>query len=345
MDPALVEAFFLLCIGIVAALIIHVVFKYLKKRAGLTETQIDDILVHSLGKPLMMLAFFIPLYFAINIAASVYPDLQWVADSRLLTSVYIIIGTWIVSVFVDDLLRVYGLILAKKTETEFDDRIIGILQKIGKYIIWFAGLLYVLSYLDVNITPLIAGAGIVGIAIALAAQDVFSNVFGSAVIITDQPFRVGDRVKIDNITGDVVHIGPRSTRLLSLDSDVVTIPNNKISSSIVHNYSLPDPRVRIQIPVSVSYDADPEKVTRVLGEICDDAVKNRSDVIIADPKPTVLLTALEASSLTFLVTVYATGFRNQNIIKDYIHKQILDRFRKESITIPYNILDVRIEKP
>lgn len=345
MDPALVESFFLVFIGIIAAVIIHFIFKFLKERAELTETQIDDILVHSLGKPLMMLAFFIPLYFAIGIAASVYPELQWITDSRFLTSVYIIIATWIISVFVDDLLRVYGIILAKKTETEFDDRIIGILQSIGKYIIWFAGLLYVLSYLDINITPLIAGAGIVGIAIALAAQDVFSNVFGSAVIVTDRPFRVGDRVMIDDITGDVVHIGPRSTRLLSLDRDVVTIPNNKIASSIVHNYSLPNPQIRIQIPVSVAYDSDLAQVTRVLEEICDDAVKNRSDVIIDDPKPTVLLTAMEASSLTFLVTVYATGFRNQNIIKDYIHKQILDKFRKENITIPYNILDVRIEKP
>ncbi len=99
-------------------------------------------------------------------------------------------------------------------------------------------------------------AGILGIAIALAAQDLFSNFFGGAVIITDQPFKVGDRVLINDILGDVIHIGPRSTRIITLDSDIVTMPNNKIATSIVRNYSLPNPQVRIQIPVSVTSSND-----------------------------------------------------------------------------------------
>ncbi len=132
--------------------------------------------------------------------------------------------------------------LAEKTETEFDDRIVDVLKKIAKWIIWFTGLMYIFSTFNVNITPLIAGAGIMGIAIALAARDLFSNFFRGAVIITDQPFKVGDRVLINDVLGDVLRIGPRSTRLITLDSDIVTIPNNKITTSIVRNYSLPNPK-------------------------------------------------------------------------------------------------------
>ncbi len=252
MDPALVDSFIYIGIGAIAAGIIHFVFIWLKKRAEQTETKMDDLIVYSLGKPLVMLAFFIPLILAIQHSIYLYPQYQWIADSKILLSGYILVATWIIATFVDGFLKIYGVALAEKTETELDDRIIDILKKIAKWIIWFIGLMYVFSTFNVNITPLIAGAGILGIAIALAAQDLFSNFFGGAVIITDQPFKVGDRVLINDILGDVIHIGPRSTRIITLDSDIVTMPNNKIATSVVRNYSLPNPQVRIQIPVSVA---------------------------------------------------------------------------------------------
>ena len=264
MDPAITDTIMFLAAGIFAAVVVHFVFIFLKKQAEKTETMMDDLVVHSLGAPLTILAFFIPFFFAIHHLIDLYPQYQWLRDANVLLSGYVIIGTWIAATFLDDFLRIYGKALAEKTETDIDDQIVEILQKIGKYIIWFTGILYILTLYNINITPLIAGAGIVGIAIALAAQDLFSNFFGGAVIITDQPFKVGDRVLINDVLGDVTHIGPRSTRIITLDSDVVTIPNTKIATSVVHNYSLPNPQVRIQIPVTVPNSLDISLVKKVL---------------------------------------------------------------------------------
>jgi len=333
MDPALVDSLIYSIIGIIAACIIHVVFIWLKKRAEQTETKLDDLLVHSLGRPLEMLAFFIPFFLAIQHSLHLYPQYQWITDSKILTSGYILVGTWIIATFVDGFLRTYGAALADKTETDLDDRIIDILKKIAKWIIWFTGLMFIFTIFDVNITPLLAGAGIMGIAIALAAQDLFSNFFGGAVIITDQPFKVGDRVMINDVIGDVIHIGPRSTRIITLDSDIVTMPNTKIATSIVHNFSMPNPQVRIQIPVSVSQTADIAQVKHVLSEISDEAVKSRPDVIAHDPLPTVYLMKMDKATMTFMVTVYARGFLHKSIIQDYLNIQIIERFRKEGIII------------
>jgi MscS family membrane protein len=333
MNPAIVDSLVYIGIGIIAAGIISVIFVWLKKRAAVTETKMDDLLVHSLGRPLVLLAFFIPFFLAVQHALTLYPQYQWITDTKILDSGYILVGTWIIATFVDGFLRTYGIALAEKTDTDIDDRIVDILQKIAKWIIWFIGLMYVFSTFNVNITPLIAGAGIVGIAIALAAQDLFSNFFGGAVIITDQPFKTGDRVLINDVLGDVIHIGPRSTRIITLDSDIVTIPNTKIATSVVHNYSMPNPQVRIQIPVSVSYAADIGQVKRVLREITEEAVKNRPDVIAGDPLPTVYLMKMEKSVMTFMVTVYACGFLYNNTIQDYMNIQIIERFRKEGIII------------
>jgi len=333
MNPAIVDSLVYIGIGIIAAGIIFVIFVWLKKRAELTETKMDDLLVQSLGTPLVMLAFFIPFFLAVRHALTLYPQYQWITDTKILDSTYILVGTWIIATFVDGFLRTYGIALAEKTDTDIDDRIVDILQKIAKWIIWFIGLMYVFSTFNVNITPLIAGAGIMGIAIALAAQDLFSNFFGGAVIITDQPFKIGDRVLINDVLGDVVHIGPRSTRIITLDSDIVTIPNTKIATSVVHNYSMPNPQVRIQIPVSVSWTADIEQVKRVLQEITREAVKNRPDVIAGDPQPTVYLMKMEKTAMTFMVTVYARGFLYNNSIQDYMNIQIIGRFRKAGILI------------
>lgn len=333
MEPALIDAFVYILAGIIAAVIIHFVFRYLKKRADATETKLDDLIVQSLGSPLVMLAFFIPFFYAVQHVLIIYPEYQWVADSKILVSGYIIVGTWIIATFFDRLLITYGTALAEKTETELDDRIIDVLQKIAKYVIWFIGVMYVLSTFNINITPLIAGAGVIGIAIALAAQDLFSNFFGGAVIITDQPFKVGDRVLINDVLGDVTHIGPRSTRIITLDSDIVTMPNNKITTSIVHNYSLPNPQVRVQIPVMVPHSSDVVHVRRVLDEIASEAVKERSDIISPSPKPTVYMTKIDKSAVTLMVTVNAHGFVYNSVIQDYLNSRILARFKQEGIPL------------
>lgn len=332
MESQILDSFIYLAAGIIAAIVVHFIFVYLRKKADQTETKLDDLVVHSLGSPLVILAFFIPLYFAIQHAIIVYPQYQWITDSKMLLAGYILVGTWIIATFIDGFLRTYGMALAEQTETDLDDQIIEILQKIAKYLIWFTGLLYVLTLFNINITPLIAGAGIFGIAIALAAQDLFSNFFGGAVIITDQPFKVGDRVLINDILGDVTHIGPRSTRIITLDSDIVTIPNNKITTSVVRNFSLPSPQVRIQIPITVAYGTDIGQVKKVLVAIADEAIRNLPQ-ISPEPQPTVYLVRMDKSAMTFELTVYASEFRHNSVIRDHLNTLIIETFRKEGIII------------
>jgi MscS family membrane protein len=333
MDFAIIDTMLYVAVGIVAAIIVHFTFIFLTKQAEKTDTKMDDLLVHSLGTPLILMAFFIPLYFAIQHAITVYPQYTWIAGSNVLYAGYILVATWIVATFVDGFLQTYGTALAETTETDLDDRIIEILQKIAKYLIWFMGALYVLTIFNIPITPLLAGAGVFGIAIALAAQDLFSNFFGGAVIITDQPFKVGDRVLINDILGDVTHIGPRSTRIITLDSDIVTIPNNKITTSVVRNFSLPSPQVRILIPVSVAHGTEIGLVKNVLGRIAVEAQTDRKEIIAATPAPTVYLAKMDKLSMTFEVTVYANEFAHNTLIKDYLNTKIIETFKKEGIII------------
>jgi len=150
--------------------------------------------------------------------------------------------------------------------------LIELLELVAKYVIWFAAIILILYTFKIDITPFLAGAGIAGLAIALAAQDIISNFFGGAIITVDKLNKVNDRIKVDTYVGDVVSIGPRSTRIKTLDYQIVTIPNNKVTTSVIVNYALPDQKLRIAIPVSVAYGSDVNIVRKILLEIVHDVI-------------------------------------------------------------------------
>ncbi|MCX7916233.1 MAG: mechanosensitive ion channel family protein, partial [Verrucomicrobiae bacterium] len=118
-------------------------------------------------------------------------------------------------------------------------------------------------YMGLPITSVVAGLGIGGIAVALAAQNTLANVFGTITILADRPFRVGDRVQIDKFDGTVETIGLRSTRIRTLDGHLVTLPNKIVADSGITNISL-RPNIRQLFTISLTYDTTPEKMREAL---------------------------------------------------------------------------------
>ncbi len=331
----------LLFAGVFGSVALYWLYHWLLKRAASTESKIDDILIAATGKPLIIAVLVVTVYFSIVYSGLIPDRYAYVLDSKYLTAFYILLGTWIVSSFTYNFIHLYGRWMAARTESEVDDRIIDVLEIAVKYVVWFVAFLLILSTLEIDITPLLAGAGIAGVAVALAAQDLLSNFFGGALIVMDKPFKVNDRIKIDDYLGDVVSVGPRSTRLQTLDYQLVTIPNSKIASSVIINYALPEVRLKIKIPVSVAYGSDVKRVKEILLEIAREAV-DRSVYVLNDPAPSVYFLEFADSSLNFTLVVWARAFNMAWEVQDFINTRIDERFREEGIEIPFNQMDVRI---
>ena len=277
-------AAFTLLLGILIAFIARAVVRWLESKAGETDTNWDDIIIAAIGTPVQVaiIAFF--LYFAVTYFGILPENMQWILDPGYVTSFYIIISAWILSTFLHSIIHIYGREVCRKIRTDMDDRLVELLELVIRYVIWFVAIMAILKVFEIDITPFLAGAGIAGIAVALAAQDIISNFFGGAIITVDKPFKVGDRIKVEDYYGDVISVGPRSTRIKTLDYQIVTIPNNKITTNIIINYSEPDQKLRITIPVSVAYGTDPEQVKEILLEIAQDAIKN-TEYLLEDPLP------------------------------------------------------------
>jgi MscS family membrane protein len=134
-----------------------------------------------------------------------------------------------------------------------------VLGKAFKVFVIVIGTLTTAQLMGFPITSALAGLGVGGIAVALAAQNTLANVFGSITILTDRPFRVGDRVQIDKYDGTVERIGLRSTRIRTLEGHLVVMPNKTVADSAINNVSM-RPNIRELMTVSLTYDTTPERI-------------------------------------------------------------------------------------
>ena len=328
--------------GVLVAVVLSFIVGWLQKKADTTHTKLDDILIAALGTPAIIASMVVSTFFALQVA-ELPPNLEWLVDSKYFDAIYILLGAWVVSTLAYNIITTYGSRLAGKTETDIDDRMVALGLIVTKYLIWFIALMLILSVLEFDITPLLAGAGIVGIAIALAAQDILSNFLGGAMIAVDRPFRVGDRIKIDEYYGDVISVGPRSTRLKTLDNQIVTVPNTKVINSFVINYALPDVMMKVRVNVGVSYGSDVPKVKEVLLGLAREVAELYPFVLTA-PEPIVYFLEFADSSLNFQLIVWCNDYTKIWDTKDAINTRIHQRFAEEGIVIPFPQRDLHLKQ-
>jgi len=149
--------------------------------------------------------------------------------------------------------------VTKKTSSTLDDQLLPIISRMVSMIIWAIGALYILEFLGVNVTALLAGISIGGLAIALAAQDTVKNFFGSIMIFLDRPFQIGDWINFDNVDGTVEEVGVRSTRIRTFANSVVYVPNGMLADKVVNNMGLRQFR-RFKTELGVTYNTAPKKI-------------------------------------------------------------------------------------
>lgn len=187
----------------------------------------------------------------------------------------------------------------------------------------------------VDTSSLVALLSVVGVAVSLAVKDSLSNVAGGFIVLFSKPFKVGDFVEIDGISGSVQSISILQTKLLTFDNKAVLIPNGQVSTAKIINYSAEEKRL-LAIPVSVSYDTDLKKAKELLMELL------KSDSLaMQDPEPVVVVTehADSAIKLSMRVWVHTKDYWTLNF---RLLEQIKERFDENGIVIPFNQLDVNI---
>lgn len=210
----------------------------------------------------------------------------------------------------------------------------GIVNGVLRGTIVIIGLLIILSILGISIAPLITALGVGGLAVALALQDTLANLFAGFHILLEKSIRIGDFIKVETgQEGCVDDITWRTTRIRTLSSSMVMVPNRKLAQSVVINYSLPEKEVGVGVVIRVSYAADYERVEKILTEEARKAVTEVPGVVETQ-QPSVSFTPGE-SSLDFTLGFTVKQFSDQYSVQNEVRKRIFKRFREEGLDFPF----------
>ena len=218
-----------------------------------------------------------------------------------------------------------------------DEGLLRFLRRVVLVVVYVLGGLVVLQYLDIDVTPLIAGLGIGGLAIALALQPTLGNFFAGAQIVSDRMVRVGDYVELDNGTrGYVTDIGWRSTRMRTPFNNMVIIPNSSLANSIITNYYGPSMELGVIVSCGVSYDSDLTHVEHVALEVGNE-VRNDLNEAVKTFEPWFGYEEFGDSNINFWVWMQATDRIASFRLRSELVKRLHARLGKEGITINYPV--------
>jgi MscS family membrane protein len=342
--PSYMESKYLVAIIIFLAffalskLVHFVAGKFVLALARKTRTHLDDALIEKTNNPVSWLLIFIGARIAFEylvLPGIFQPVVEKAANSAIYLSVAAI-GVVVVSTLIDH----WGSVVAKRTKSTMDDALVPLFRRTTTVIIMVIVGIMVLDLWGVNVTGLLAGVGIAGIAIGFAVKDSLANVFGGVSLIVDKTFNVGDRIALDDGTMGVVQdVGIRATRIKTFDNEVVVVPNGMLANMKIKNFNLPDPTSRVVINFSVEYGADPDKVKNiVLGEI------NKMEDVMADPAPLVRFDAMADSSLAMKAFFWVDDTSKVPDRKEEATTRIYNALNKNKIGIPFPTSTVYLQK-
>jgi MscS family membrane protein len=332
-----INAIFTIAFFVIIAILVNLfITRVLKKIVSRTKTNLDDNIIRILH---------IPVFITIILSSVTY-----VVDSLIINSDYyfyttnisysIITILWTIAFIRISSEFVNSAVNKSANDTSGLSRDIApLLGNIIKFAIFIAGLMTMLSIWRIDITPLLASAGIVGVAAAIAAKDTLSNFFGGISIFFDKPYKIGDYIDLEGKErGEVVHIGIRSTRIKTRDDIQISIPNSIIANSKIINESAPVPKFRIRIPVGVAFGSDVDKVQSILIQI---AIENNN--VHEDPEPRVRFREFGDHSLKFELLCWAEDPALRGLTIHELNLAIYKAFNEQGIVIPFPQTDVHIK--
>jgi len=231
----------------------------------------------------------------------------------------------------------YLVNLASRTNHVIDVRLFPLIRRVGGLVVYGIGGLLVLDVMDINISPLIAGLGLGGLAVALAIQPTLANLFAGTYVMTEGVIDTGDYIELESgVAGYVVEVGWRSTRIRTWGNNLVVIPNARFAETIITNYQQPVSAVNVYLTCGVSYDSDLDLVEEVSREVMDDLLQN-DDNAVKSYGSWFAFNAFGESNVDFWLFLQArdriASFNLQSALIKNLHR----RFTHEGITINYPV--------
>ncbi|MDO8428319.1 MAG: mechanosensitive ion channel family protein [Candidatus Diapherotrites archaeon] len=329
-DDLIVIVVAILCSILIGALISKVLLKHLKRLTSKTITSLDDKIIHALEKPI----FFAVLLLGINFGLEFTEFKTLSLRTPVFQVLVILIVVHALFSLIDALIAWYVEEIEVRRKHKIGD-IMPTIRRVVRIIIIALSATVILSSLGVEITPIIAALGIGGLAVALAFQDTLSNFFAGIYITMDRPIKLGDFVEFENtVRGYVVSIGWRSTKVRTLENNLVIISNSKLSQAIITNYYAPTKDMAVVIPCSVVYGSDLDKIEKITIDAARE-VQKKVKGAVPDFDPFIRYHTFGDHGIQFSIILRVQEFVDQYLVKHEFVKELSKAYQKVKIEIPF----------
>lgn len=190
--------------------------------------------------------------------------------------------------------------------------------------------------LDLSVFTVLTGA--IGIGVGFGMQTIFSNFISGIIILIEKPLKLGDRIEVGAVAGNVQNISVRATTIVTNDNVSIIIPNSEFISKQVINWSHTENRVRVSISVPVAYDSDPHQIEKLLLEVA-----SNEPGVLKSPPPKVQLTEFAESGLKFSLLVWTNHYTNQlGVLKSLLNFGVLKSFKENNVRIPFPQREIHV---
>ena len=328
---------------VIRFIVCSIVYKRLMNWVGSKSEDLDAKILSKIKSPLGYIILFIGLKMAVGvltISRKTEPGqvdkTQMFIDAFFATVIAFSVA-WMLIRFVD-ILMIYMKKHASNTESKLDDQLVPLISKSLKIFIFLIAFALIVQNLGYSISGLLAGLGIGGLALAMAAKDTLSNLFGSVTIFSDQPFQVGDWIKVNDHEGVVEAVGFRSTRIRTFYKTEVSIPNSVVANATIDNFSRMQRR-RVSTTLGFTYETTPDQMEKVLAGIRNVLKKTKG---VNQDFYMVSFTGFGASALEVLLYYFTdtTVWTEYVEIRERVNLAIMRATEKAGVEFAFNSMSV-----
>lgn len=319
-------------------LVVMILNKWGKRLTAFTATDLDDRVLQRVIPYVSRLFIALGIYLAVR-SLPLHEKLVLIA-SGIMYIILVVIVCNLIYHALDELMKWYVVSQQEGTGAVMSRQMMPVAEKIVSLFLMGAALIVVLKHFNYDIFSLVTALGIGSLAIGMAAKDTLAHMISGFTIMLDRPFRIGDRIQlIGGQIGDVADIGLRSTKIRTLDNQLLIIPNSDLCNTMLTNQAFPDSRVKGRINVGVAYGSDVDQVKALLvataGEVAD---------VLADPLPEAYFVSFGDSALNMALFFWVAEYSTLFAITDTINSLILKRFSEHAIEIPFPTRTVKMLK-
>ena len=323
-----VSLFYILAGYLFGTWLIRWLFPRLVRR---TKTSLDDLLLQVTGNELRWLVIVMILRFATKRLAFISAGIK-----TFIVDIYFFVAVYLVVVILWRLIDLAAHQAEMRSIKSGQQKEAESLITLSTWALRFGVLILLISFLlghfAVNITGFALFLGIVVLVLSLASRDLLADLISGAMILIDRPYRIGDRLELPSIDswGDVVEIGMRSTKILSMENRMVVLPNSQIGKNQVINYSYPDPSYLDITNVLVAYDNDVEQVEQLLAEaiLSVDGVQKEREIFT-------LLIEFTETHMLFWAGWWIASYKDRYPVHAKVSKAIIQKLKEAGVVLPY----------